>query len=116
MAVVIVLAGGIGWYAMDHKAKDTTTTVAATATPQSKDVTYAGKDGSNAMDLLKASFTVETKHYSFGDMVQSINGLAADDTHYWSFYVNGKSSDIGASDYLSKSTDTLEWKYVLTTQ
>ena len=74
-------------------------------------VSYAGKDGQNALDLLKASHQVEAKTFKgIGEMVSGIDGTIADQSHFWAFYVNGKSSDVGASAYVSKNSDTLEWK------
>lgn len=73
-------------------------------------VVYQGQDGKNALDLLKASHRVDVKHYSFGDMVTGIDGLTPDSSHFWAFYVNDKLSDIGASAYVTKSSDTLKWQ------
>ncbi|HEV8601091.1 MAG TPA: DUF4430 domain-containing protein [Patescibacteria group bacterium] len=74
-------------------------------------ITYKGVDGKNALELLQASHQVEVKHYSFGDMVISIDGVMPDpNTHFWSFYVNGQLSQVGASAYVTKSSDILEWK------
>lgn len=71
---------------------------------------YQGEDGKNALDLLKAKHQVETQHYEFGDFVTSINGVKADSSHFWAMYVNGEMSQVGASAYLTKSTDTIKWQ------
>jgi len=73
-------------------------------------VSYQGVDGKTALELLQASHQVEVKHYSFGDMVISIDGLAPDATHFWAFYVNDKQSEVGASAYVTKSSDVIEWR------
>ncbi|MBX4186889.1 MAG: DUF4430 domain-containing protein [Candidatus Doudnabacteria bacterium] len=73
-------------------------------------VEYAGQDGKNALDLLKQSHRVEVKSYSFGDMVMSIDSIAPDAKHFWAMYVNGQLSQVGASQYISKSTDRISWK------
>jgi hypothetical protein len=114
LLVAVVIIGGGSWYAVDQKKTDTAATpqVTVSATPaQVEDLTYKGEDGKNALELLKAKYTVETKTYSFGEMVQSINGKAADDKHYWAFMVNGVASEVGADAYKTKSTDMIEWKY-----
>ena len=35
--------------------------------------------GENALEVLKRAHSVETKHYSFGDLVQSIDGVSGED-------------------------------------
>ena len=71
---------------------------------------YDFKEGQTALDLLKASHQVEVKSYSFGDMVTSIDGNKADTKHFWEFFVNGKSSSVGAGSYKLQNEDKIEWK------
>lgn len=71
---------------------------------------YKGVDGKNALELLKASHTVDAKHYSFGDLVTSIDGITPDSSHFWAMYVNDQFSQVGASSYTTKSTDTIKWE------
>lgn len=73
-------------------------------------IEYKGQDGQTAFALLDASHRVEVKHYSFGDMVISIDGIAPDSKHFWSFYVNDSMAQVGASDYATKSTDNIKWQ------
>ena len=64
-----------------------------------------------ALMLLKSGHKVETKNYSgIGEFVESIDGIMPDSQHFWAFYVNGKSSNVGASSYVLKSGDKTEWK------
>jgi hypothetical protein len=74
-------------------------------------VTYRGIDGQNALTLLKADHNVgETSYGKLGSFVTSIDDVKADKNHYWAFYVNGKASQVGASNYTTKNSDTLNWK------
>lgn len=66
--------------------------------------------GENALEVLKRAHNVETKHYSFGDLVQSIDGVSGENGKYWIYYVNGKKASEGASVYLPKNGDKIEWK------
>lgn len=77
---------------------------------QPNEISYMGVEGKNAMDLLKASHQVETKHYDFGDMVQSIDGITPASDQFWAFYVNGQASQVGADAYQTKASDTISWK------
>jgi len=64
-----------------------------------------------ALDLLKSNYQVVTKTFSgLGEFVESINGIKPDSKHFWAFYVNGKSSNVGAGSYTVKDGDKLEWK------
>ena len=69
-------------------------------------------EGMNAMALLQMTHKVETKDYGagLGEFVESIDGAKPDSKHYWEFYVNGKSSNVGASSYVLKAGDKIEWK------
>lgn len=106
---VVFAAVGITWASVanspGHKVAVTTN-----AQHQPVQISYRGQDGVTALSLLKRHAQVQTKHYSFGDMVVSINGAAGTGPKYWTFYVNGKMADVGASTYHSKSTDNLMWK------
>ncbi|MEO8065416.1 MAG: DUF4430 domain-containing protein [Candidatus Doudnabacteria bacterium] len=73
-------------------------------------IEYPGVDGQNALELLKASHRVEATHYSFGDMVSGIDGVSPDSKHFWAMYVNGQFSQVGASAYVTKSTDMIKWE------
>ena len=73
-------------------------------------IVYPGQDGKNALELLKAGHQVVATHYSFGDMVTGIDGIAPDKDHFWAMYVNDQFSQVGASAYVTKSTDTIKWQ------
>lgn len=74
-------------------------------------ITYQGKEGVDALSLLKEKVQVETQDFGDKPMVTSINGVKADEKNFWAFYVNGKMSEIGASDYKTKDSDQIEWRY-----
>jgi hypothetical protein len=70
------------------------------------------KSGWTALDLLKSSHRVETKTFSgVGEYVVSIDGIKeTTGKNFWALYVNGKQSQVGASDYTPKDKDKIEWK------
>jgi len=71
---------------------------------------YAGVEGKTAMELLKSFHTVETQDFGdLGEFVESIDGMKPDSRHYWAFYLNGEQSQVGASAYVTKPTDIIEW-------
>lgn len=72
---------------------------------------YQVKENTTALALLKTSHQVETKDYgSLGEMVVSIDGVAARVDQFWAFYVNGKLANVGAGSYILKNNDKIEWK------
>jgi hypothetical protein len=75
-------------------------------------VVYGGVDGRSALDLLKEKYPgVETKQFSFGEMVNAIAGVKAEEgKNFWSFYVNGQQAQVGASQYVTKNGEKIEWK------
>jgi hypothetical protein len=73
---------------------------------------FYADENKTALDLLKSSRRVETKTFSgVGEFVESIDGRRADgQTEFWAFYVNGKQSNVGASEYKPQNNDVIEWK------
>jgi hypothetical protein len=117
IAVVILLLG-VAYGFLSNKADAPTTDTNAQQSESAAEqqvpatfVRYPGQDGRTALDLLKASHRVETQ--SFGDMgefVQAIDGLASDGSHFWAFYLNGSQATVGAGSYVTKSSDSIEWR------
>ena len=58
----------------------------------------------------RLDFTVK-KYPSLGVFVESIGGLPNKDGNFWFLYVNGKSSDLGASQMQVRPGDSVEWQY-----
>lgn len=104
IAVIVGVVGAITSYDASPKAQITT------KQSQTTSVKYKGVEGQKALDLLKKYASVQTKHYSFGDLVTAINGTEGKGPKYWSFYVNGKLSDVGAGAYTTRAGDAIEWK------
>lgn len=75
-------------------------------------VSYQGVEGQTALELLKASHEVEVQSFGdLGEFVNSIDGVAGDADHYWSFYLNGEPATVGAGTYATKPGDVIEWKF-----
>ena len=109
--IVIVVAGAVagawGWnaYSSAHQAH-----VVVNAAHETTQLSYKGQNDTSALTLLKRYARVQTKHYSFGDMVTAIDGTPGDGPKYWVFYVNGKEASVGAGAYITKNSDTVVWK------
>ncbi len=73
---------------------------------------YRGVEGVDALTLLKQQFQVQTKDFGpgMGEFVESIQNIKPGKDEFWAFYINGSSSNVGASSYQTKADDTLEWK------
>lgn len=57
-------------------------------------------------------FTFSGREYpSLGFFVESINGKYGGDGFYWILYVNGASSNTGASQTKLHAGDAVEWRY-----
>lgn len=110
IAIVVVVAGGLGVVAYKDRHQTTGTSTNQTV-EQSKVVDYDGEEGKTAYDILKAKYNVDATTSSFGVMVNSINGLKATSSEFWLYSVNGKTPDVGADKYVTKTGDKIEWKY-----
>lgn len=73
-------------------------------------------EGVNAMDFTKSlaekeGITLSIKSYSFGDIIEGINGVSSDGEKFWSLYTNNELSSVGASQYIVKAGDVIEWRF-----
>lgn len=69
-------------------------------------------DGENALDILTRSKQIATKEYSFGTLVESIEGVAnGKEGRYWLYYINGEEAQVGAAEYKVQVGDVIEWRY-----
>ena len=105
---VLVLAFGLYLIVPDRNLCNPTNEIAQLE--QKCEISYQGVEGQNALELLKSNHKVETQSFSFGEMVQSIDGVASPATHFWAFEINGALAEVGAGDYQTKNDDTLSWK------
>jgi len=110
VAATVALAIGLGAWAHVVNSPSHQVQTVINAQHQLTQISYHGQAGQDALALLKKHATVQTKHYSFGDLVTSISGVKGAGPKYWTFYVNGKMAQVGAGSYATKSTDTLMWK------
>jgi len=111
VASVVALAaiGGGSWAYVSNSPSHKVTAV-VNAQHQLTQLSYQGQQGQNALQLLKKHATVQTKRYSFGDLVTAINNVAGNGPKYWTFYVNGKQASVGAGAYATKNSDLIMWK------
>jgi len=110
VAVTVAVAIGLGGWAHVVNSPGHKVSIVTNAQHQVTQLSYQGQAGQNALALLKKHATVRTKHYSFGDQVVAINGTSGTGPKYWTLYVNGKMSDVGAGSYTTKGADSITWK------
>ncbi len=107
IGIVAVVGVGTWWFVWG--ADNTNTSNAnqnANAAVMTPTVTYQGVDGTNALELLKATHAVVDD----SGFVTSIDGQANAAPKYWTLYMNGTMASVGAKDLVTKSTDTITWK------
>lgn len=71
----------------------------------------AVQEDNTALSLLKDATAVETTETDYGPMIVGIEGLKAEGSYYWAFFVNGEPSEVGAGEYEPKAGDELQFKY-----
>ena len=75
------------------------------------------KSGSTVYDAMLAlasstNFAFKSQYYSgLGYFINEINSQPNGGGTYWTLYVNGKYSNVGASQYKLQPGDSVEWKY-----
>lgn len=64
------------------------------------------------IELQTRGLVIKTKKFgSLGYLIDGINGKDSRDGYYWTLYINGLESNVGASLYVPKTNDIIEWKY-----
>jgi len=113
-AVALVLIGAGGFWELKHKPAPTkpsaSQVVTETPTQKTEYVTYSGVEGKTALELLKGQANVKTKSSTYGEFVESINDNDGGGKKYWTFFVDGKESAVGAGTYVTKNSEKIEWK------
>lgn len=76
-------------------------------------VSYTAAAGETVLDQLKTiTDDVEVLDSTYGEYVNSINGLkSGDQDKYWLFYVNGEMANKGAAEYVTEGGELIEWKF-----
>ena len=59
---------------------------------------------------------VELTDTKYGKMINGINGVKADNSHFWAFFINGISAQVGADGYLIQKGDNLTFRLTDFTQ
>jgi hypothetical protein len=108
LVAVLVIGGGGG--ALVYESVTPHATGVTDAAHKLTQISYPGQNGKSAMTLLKSFASVKVRHYSFGDLVTSINGVSGNGPKYWTLFVNKRESSVGADIYITKNADTLTWK------
>jgi hypothetical protein len=86
--------------------------VGEVAAEQQTVITYQGEEGKTALELLKERAEVTTQTSSFGEYVESINGIkGGTDNKYWIFYINGDAATVGAGEYQTQNDEVIEWRF-----
>ncbi|MEK7185548.1 MAG: DUF4430 domain-containing protein [Patescibacteria group bacterium] len=73
--------------------------------------------GSSVYDAMNnvastTSFRFVAKHFSgLGYFIEQINGVKNVNGAFWTLYINGIYSTVGASEYRLKDGDLVEWKF-----
>lgn len=110
VVAIVVVAGTVGAGVAIHDKNNGDVQTASNTQHQLTQISYNGQTGINALALLQKHATVQTKKYSFGLFVESIDGVTGNGPKYWTFFVNGKEASTGASSYITKSSDRITWK------
>lgn len=117
VAFALLLGGGAWAYATYQPQQATTepesVAVVDTKTRTRTEITYTAKTGITSLEQLKdEADTVVVKDSEYGKYVDSIEGhVGGVDGKYWSFYVDGEMSEVGAGSYTQKGGEKIVWKY-----
>jgi hypothetical protein len=112
VTILLIIGAGFGTAALLRSDRGTVKTASISPTPAPSEFSYPGVEGKTALDLLSSRAAIQIKGEGANAFVVAINGRVADDSkkEFWSFYVNGEQSQVGAGGYTTKSGDKILWK------
>ena len=108
-AIIIIILVAVGFSIREVSLNHTTQQQVAIHSAQQKIpvITYRGKNGQNALKVLKQYTSVQQDN---SGLVVAINGYKPVGHTYWAFYVNGKLASVGPASYITKNSDVVTWK------
>ena len=110
LAIAIIAITGIVWAGFYFQQPSFLFSQVKT-TNSGKTISYGGKNGVTALELLSQKAKIKTNGTGKNAFVTSINGIAANPSNqYWELSVNGKTSMVGAGSVITKNSDTITWK------
>ena len=116
-AAVLALAGCGGTDRTADSASAATKPAAAKTTEAAidrdlKTITYEGRDGETALELLRdAGYDVTVESSKLGDYVTAIGDVKSTKSEYWLFEVDGKMPSVGADAYETADGETIAWRF-----
>lgn len=77
---------------------------------------FAVEPGQNAWTAIQQALGASNLTFrdfggDLGIFISGFYGVQAEGDHFWEFFVNGQSSDVGVSGYIVKDGDVLEFRY-----
>lgn len=72
--------------------------------------TFEVQKGTNALEAMQQNVQTEVQTFSFGVMMQSINGVAPQEGYYLALYMNGQYAEKGIQEYQINEDTSIEWK------
>ncbi|MEI7689414.1 MAG: DUF4430 domain-containing protein [Candidatus Saccharibacteria bacterium] len=117
IGIVVLLIGLIGGgfyiYQSTNQKAEPAPVVATKTCPTSDEgrtITYNGKEGVSALDLLNQTCDTLSSGTGASAFVTTIDGITAGAKEFWSFEVNGEMAAVGAGSLITKDGDTIVWK------
>lgn len=111
LLLVIVAGVGISSPSLFKQNTPQASTVEATTRPIA-DITYKGADGKTILELLQANHTIKTMDQgSLGIYVTSIDGVEANESGVWVFYIDGAIGKGSVEETMTTNEQTIEWRY-----
>lgn len=117
LALVVAVFGLVVWAVVasqpDIKPQTNQSTEVQIPAKNRTEITYTAKAGLTSLAQLQDEASeVIIKESEFGQYVDSIEGhQGGTDGKYWSFYVDGQMSEVGAGSYTQKGGEVIEWKF-----
>ncbi len=115
LLILIALSTAQIWLGTDNQpAKQPTDSKQAPAEQLANtEVSYIAEPGISSLDQLKkVANGLVTQQSEYGEYVDAMEGnKGGENGYYWSFYVDGAMSSVGAGSYVQQGGEEIVWKY-----
>ena len=114
LALVISLMLGIQAHSFEQPASGSSIDVKISVETPEENLTdsVSVANGTSVLNALNSTYNVSYSKSSMGYFVNSIKGVSSNRTHYWMYFVNNETPEVGVGKYSLEEGDGVIFRYL----
>ncbi len=69
-------------------------------------------NSTNVLNAVNSTYNVSYTESSMGYFIDSIHGFSSNSTHYWLYFVNNETPEVGVGQYTLETEDQVTFRYL----